>query len=110
MAKPGEKSNHPNAMISSPYPDLVEHRKAVVDALLRLGLFPVGMGFDAAKAGQDVIDSSMEMVAKAHAYVGIVSHNYGGVPKDTSRNRKGVSITELEYREALKLRPAEGSQ
>jgi tetratricopeptide (TPR) repeat protein len=103
MAKLGGKSDHPNVMISSTYSDLVEHREAVVDALLRLGLFPIGMEFDSAKAGKDVITSSMEMVSKAHAYVGIVSHNYGGVPKDAGRNRKGVSITELEYREALKL-------
>jgi tetratricopeptide (TPR) repeat protein len=94
-------TDHPNVMVSSTYSDLTEHRKEAIDALLRLGFFPVGMEFDAAKAGKDVIASSLEMVDKAAAYVGIVSHRYGGVPKDPTRNPKKLSITELEYRGAL---------
>ena len=70
-------NDHPNVMISSAYSDLAVHRDAAVDALLRLGFFPIGMEFDSAKAGKDVIDSSFEMVDKARAYVGIVSHRYG---------------------------------
>ncbi|HEX7242144.1 MAG TPA: DUF4062 domain-containing protein [Longimicrobiaceae bacterium] len=88
-------------MVSSTYTDLVEHREAVVDALLRLGFFPVGMEFDSAKAGKDVVRSSLEMVEKAHAYVGILSHRYGWVPKDARRNPGELSVTELEYRRAL---------
>jgi len=94
-------SDHPNVMVSSTWADLAEHRKAVFDALLRLGFFPIGMEFDSAKAGKDIIESSLDMVEKAHAYVGIVSHRYGGVPEDKKRNRDNLSITELEYRRAL---------
>jgi tetratricopeptide (TPR) repeat protein len=95
-------SGHQDVMVSSTYSDLVEHRKAVIDALVRLGFFPIGMEFDSSKAGKDIIASSMEMVAKSQAYVGIVSHRYGGVPEDAERNPHKLSITELEYREALK--------
>jgi tetratricopeptide (TPR) repeat protein len=94
-------SDHPNVMVSSTYSDLTAHREAVCDALLRLGFFPVGMEYDSAKAGTDVIASSLNMVSTAHAYIGILSHRYGGVPLDPSRNPNELSITELEYRKAL---------
>jgi tetratricopeptide (TPR) repeat protein len=101
MTKRNNKSDHPDVMVSSTYSDLIEHREAVVEALVRLGFFPVGMEFDSAKAGKDIIASSLEMVRKADAYIGLLSHRYGGVPKDTARNPAELSITELEYREAL---------
>jgi hypothetical protein len=94
-------SDHPNVMVSSTYSDLTAHREEAINALLRLGFFPVGMEFDAAKAGKDIIDSSMDMVDKAAAYAGILSHRYGGVPEDVTRNPDRLSITELEYRRAL---------
>jgi tetratricopeptide (TPR) repeat protein len=96
-----DKSDHPNVMVSSTYADLAGHRGEAYDALLRLGFFPVGMEYDSSKAGKDVIDSSLDMVDKAAAFVGIVSHRYGGVPKDATRNPKKFSLTELEYRRAL---------
>jgi hypothetical protein len=102
MVKPNNLYGHPDVMISSTYSDLREHREAVDDALHRLGFFSIGMEYDSAKAGKDVIASSLEMVTKAQAYVGILSHRYGGVPKDVKRNPQKLSITELEYREALK--------
>lgn len=93
--------DHPNVMISSTFSDLATHRKAVDDALHRLGFFVVGMEWDSAKAGKDIIESSMGMVEGAHAYLGILSHRYGGVPEDKRRNPENLSITELEYRTAL---------
>lgn len=102
MVKDHNLYGHPDVMISSTYADLREHREAVDDALHRLGFFAIGMEYDSAKAGKDVIASSMEMVTRAQAYIGILSHRYGGVPKDAQRNPQKLSITELEYREALK--------
>jgi tetratricopeptide (TPR) repeat protein len=96
-----DASEHLNVMVSSTYSDLVDHRRQALDAIHRLGFFDIGMEYDAAKAGEDIIDSSMDMVKKAHAYVGILSHRYGGVPEDVTRNPKKLSITELEYRRAL---------
>src|ERR1039457_7228634 len=93
-------TDHPNVMVSSTYSDLVHHREAAYNALHRLGFFPISMDFDSAKFGKDVIESSMEMVSKPEAYVGILSHRYGGVPEDASRNPNQLSITELEYRRA----------
>jgi tetratricopeptide (TPR) repeat protein len=97
-------SDHLDVMVSSTFSDLVEHRKEACDALLRLGFFPIGMEYDSSKSGKDIIDSSMGMVNRAEAYVGILSHRYGGVPEDKTRNLGEVSITELEYRRALQRR------
>src|ERR1700749_1642278 len=101
MTNRKDASDHPNVMVSSTYHDLAEHREAVTDALLRLSFFPLGMEFDSSQAGKDVIASSLKKVDGARAYIGIVSHRYGGVPKDAKRNPDGLSITELEYRRAL---------
>jgi len=95
-------SEHPNVMVSSTWSDLTEHRKEAIDALHRLGFFAIGMEYDSSKSGKDVIDSSMDMVNSAVAYVGILSHRCGGVPEDAKRNPDQLSITELEYRRALK--------
>jgi tetratricopeptide (TPR) repeat protein len=96
-----DHSDHPNVMVSSTYSDLTKHREEAINALHRLGFFAIGMEFDASKAGRDIIDSSMDMVNRAAAYVGILSHRYGGVPEDVTRNPDKLSITELEYRRAL---------
>ncbi|HEX6745694.1 MAG TPA: DUF4062 domain-containing protein [Longimicrobium sp.] len=101
MEKPNNVPDHPDVIVSGTFQDLIEHRKAVVDALLRLGFYPIGMEFDSAIAQKDVIASSYEKVDRAYAYVGIVSHRYGGVPRDSRRNPNQLSITELEYRRAL---------
>jgi hypothetical protein len=101
MRRHTSEPDHPSVTVSSTYADLVEHREAVVEALLRLGFFPIGIEFDSAKADQDVIDSSLAMVEKAQAYIGLISHRYGGVPEDAARNPEQLSITELEYRAAL---------
>lgn len=103
MLTQSKTSHHPDVMVSSTYTDLTAHRKAVCDALIRLGFFPVGMEYDSAKSGKDVIASSLEMIARAQAYIGIIGHRYGGVPKDTERNPNNLSITEIEYREAIRL-------
>jgi hypothetical protein len=91
-------------MISSTFLDLVEHREAVKDAILRLNFFPLAMEHDSAKSDADVIDSSLAMVDRADAYVGIVSHSYGSTPHDAKRNPDERSVTELEYRRALERR------
>ncbi|MBC8029396.1 MAG: DUF4062 domain-containing protein [Pyrinomonadaceae bacterium] len=102
MFKESDNSHHPDVMVSSTYTDLTAHREAVCDSLLRLGFFPVGMEYDSAKAGKDVIASSLEMVARAQAYIGIIGHRYGAVPRDAERNPAELSITEIEYQAAVK--------
>ncbi len=101
MSKGRDFSHHPDVMVSSTYIDLTTHRAIVCEALLRVGFFPVGMEYDSAKAGKDIIASSMDMVKGAQAYICLIGHRYGGVPNDPQRNPNELSITELEYRASI---------
>lgn len=88
-------------MVSSTFQDLKEHRTEVLDALFRIGCFPIGMERDSAKADADLISSSLSMVDMSVAYIAVISHRYGQIPKDAKRNPKRRSLTELEYLRAL---------
>jgi tetratricopeptide (TPR) repeat protein len=101
------KRNDPVAykgvMVSSTFTDLVQHRDALIDAIDGQELKAVVMENDAARPAIDVLDSSLEMVRKAAAYVGVISHKYGQVPEDPKRNPDNLSLTELEFLEARRL-------
>lgn len=90
-------------MISGTFTDLKEHRSALVRAIKGQGLTDVSMDNDAAKAGLDLIDSSLQMVRDGSAYIGVISHKYGQTPKCPKRNPRNLSITELEFDEAQRL-------
>ena len=88
--------------VSSTFTDLPAHRAAVIKALQGEDLFPFAMENDSAKLA-DVIESSLQMVRKGAAYIGILTHKYGQVPDDFIRNPNHLSITELEFNEAQRL-------
>ncbi|MCA9903486.1 MAG: DUF4062 domain-containing protein, partial [Anaerolineae bacterium] len=88
-----------DVMISSTARDLPEHRKEVMDAILRLGMHPVAMEHLPAKS-EDAIDASLAMVDTAEIYVGIFAHRYGYIP-DSPKNPERLSITELELQRAV---------
>lgn len=82
--------------VSSTYEDLQEERKAVIEALLQMNCFPVGMEyFNAADDSQwDVITS---LIDECDYYVLIVAGRYGSVEEST-----GKSYTQKEYEYAVK--------
>jgi len=82
-------------MISSSARDLPEHRKEVMDACLRLDVFPTMMEHLPA-SDADAIAASLEMVNQAEIYLGIFAHRYGYVPAGHA-----ISITEMEYDRAV---------
>jgi hypothetical protein len=88
--------------VSSTFTDLQGHRAALVKAISEHGMHPVAMEHDPAKA-MDVIDSSLQMVRHGSAYVGIISKKYGQTPECATRNPDSLSITELEFNEAMRL-------
>ena len=90
-----------NIYISSTYEDLKDHREAVYRALRRLGHDVQAME-DYVAADQRPVDKCLADVAACDLYVGILAWRYGYVPPDG--NPDGRSITELEYREAERLR------
>ncbi|HVG31547.1 MAG TPA: DUF4062 domain-containing protein [Pyrinomonadaceae bacterium] len=85
-------------MISSTAHDLPLHRKEVLDACLRQGMFPVMMEHVPA-SDAEAISTSLKMVDEADIYLGVFAHRYGSVPRDN--NPQQISITEMEYNRAI---------
>src|SRR5437870_1561433 len=85
-------------MISSTARDLPEHRREVMDACLRQGMFPIMMEHLPA-SDDEAVPASLKMVDAADIYVGVFAHRYGYVPK--SNNPQQISITEMEYNRAI---------
>jgi hypothetical protein len=90
-------------MLSSTFTDLKEHRRQVREVIGKLGFKPEDMESHGAQAEGNVIESSLQMVRDSAAYVGIISHKYGQTPPDPKLNPSGLSITELEFNEAMRL-------
>ena len=88
-------SDVPVVLISSTARDLPEHRKEVMDACLRLGLFPKMMEHLPASTA-DAIRVSVALVDEAEIYQGIFAHRYGYVPEGCD-----ISFTEMEYNRAV---------
>ncbi len=93
----------PGVTVSSTFSDLKEHRDALIHLIDSQKLKAIAMENDGAKL-MDVIDSSLEMVRQGAAYIGVISHKYGQVPECPKRNPDNLSITELEFNEALRLK------
>jgi tetratricopeptide (TPR) repeat protein len=85
-------------MISSTARDLPLHRKEVMDACLRQGMFPTMMEHLPA-SDAEAIAASLAMVDDADIYVGVFAHRYGYVPKEN--NPQAISVTEMEYNRAV---------
>jgi tetratricopeptide (TPR) repeat protein len=85
-------------MVSSTARDLPEHRKEVMDACLRQGMFPKMMEHLPA-SDAEAITTSLKLVDEADIYVGVFAYRYGYVPKEN--NPQQISITEMEYNRAV---------
>ncbi len=94
---------YPGVMISGTFDDLGRHRAALMAAIEAQGMHAVSMEQDAALPSGTVIDSSLRKVRDAAAYIGLVSHRYGNIPDSADANPGGLSLTELEFREAQRL-------
>jgi hypothetical protein len=86
--------------LSSTYEDLKDYRSAVSDAIRSLGHVVIGTEYFGATEGTS-LEKSLINVAAADIYVGLFAHRYGYVPESPD-NPEGLSITELEYRQAIK--------
>ena len=84
-------------MLSSNFPELVEHQHAVREAMVTYRLSPITATDDVPLLERDPIGASLNKVDEADAYVGFVSYRYGKVFDDSQRNPDGLSLTELEF-------------
>src|SRR5262245_51587910 len=80
--------------ISSTYEDLVDARKAALDATRRLEHQAVGME-DYGASESRPLDQCLGDVRSCDVYVGILGWRYGFIPPQATQ-----SITRLEYEEA----------
>jgi tetratricopeptide (TPR) repeat protein len=85
-----------NVMISSTSLDLPEHRKNVMHACLRLGLYYPDMMEHLTADTAPPLDVSLKMVDEADLYIGIFGVRYGTIPAGQT-----ISITEAEYNRAV---------
>ena len=90
-------------VVSTTFADFRQHREALIGAISGQGLHPIAMEQDSALPAGTVIDSSLQKVREGAAYVGIIGTRYGDIPHSAERNPQGLSLTELEFREARDL-------
>src|ERR1700692_798003 len=83
--------------VSSTREDLAEHRKAVKDALTKIGVFSLGMEDFGARDAEPVA-GCLDLVGEADLFVGVYGWRYGHVPPGGDR-----SITAEELEEARRL-------
>jgi len=84
--------------VSSTFTDLADHRKEVSLALRRLGYEDIAMEYYVAEDRRPV-DRCLADVKSSDVYIGIFAWRYGYIPR--TENPDQLSITELEYRQAL---------
>jgi hypothetical protein len=85
-------------MISSTSLDLPEHREQVMNACIRMGMFPVMMEHLTA-SDVNASTKSLAMVDRADIFIGVLAFRYGYVPD--SNNPERISVTEMEYNRAV---------
>ncbi|HEV3469020.1 MAG TPA: DUF4062 domain-containing protein [Pyrinomonadaceae bacterium] len=86
--------------VSSTYLDLKDCREKLRTMLRRMGHEDLAMEYYVA-GDERPVEKCLEDVAASDLYVGIFAWRYGHVPRDD--NPDGLSVTEMEYREARKL-------
>jgi len=86
--------------LSSTAIDMVEHRKKVIDAILRMGDLPVAMETFGALPNEPV-EVCKNKVRESNALVVMVAHRYGWVPGMDEGGDGVKSITRIEVDTAV---------
>src|SRR5688572_2928586 len=89
-------SDQLRVMISSTARDLPDHRKKVMDACMRLGMFFPDMMEHLTATDANALQVSLRIADRADLYVGIFAFRYGYVPDGQT-----ISVTEAEYDRAV---------
>src|SRR4051812_31656001 len=90
--------------LSATFVDLKEERAIVLEAFRRLRVIE-GLDIDLLTmedfgfSTDDALTESLEVLRKADAYLALLGYRYGSVPRG-----RQVSYTEVEYRQAHKLK------
>ena len=90
--------------LSSTYEDLKEYRRAVFDALRQARYQVIAME-DYVATDQRPLKKCLDDVVRSDIYVGIFAFRYGYTPPTEHGNPDGLSITQLEFRQAEGKKP-----
>lgn len=90
-------------MVSSTVKDIAPHRETLIRIIESQELRAIAMEHDDAKPDVDVIDSSLQMVSDASAYIAVIGCSYGQIPRCPRRNPDNLSLVELEFNQARRL-------
>jgi hypothetical protein len=90
VSSPASLDTRHQVFVSSTYLDLVDERRAVIQALLELDCIPTGMEMFPA-ANEDQWTLIREVIDLSDYYIVVVGGRYGSVSAD------GISYTEMEY-------------
>lgn len=94
-----DQPNEFGAMMVSSDHDLLEYRKMAADVIKELGYYPNQTEFP---LGPDTIRRSVDLVRTSVAYIVIIGWTYSRVIGDTEQNPGALSLTELEFDEAVR--------
>lgn len=89
--------------LSSTYEDLKDQRRLVYEALRKAGHQIIAME-DYVATDQRPVEKCLQDIEKADIYIGLFAFRYGYVPPASHNNPNGLSITELEFRHAERLK------
>ena len=90
--------------LSSTYEDLKEYRRAVFDALRQARYQVIAME-DYVATDQRPLKKCLDDVVRSDIYVGIFAFRYGYTPPTEHGNPDGLSIKQLEFRQAEGKKP-----
>jgi tetratricopeptide (TPR) repeat protein/GTPase SAR1 family protein len=94
-----DRSSKLRVYVSGTQGDLEEHRKGLLDVIQQSNMsitLP-----DSFSYGDDVLEQALGLLAQADIFILLMGFRYGFVPGNN--NPSGLSITELEYNEAVRL-------
>jgi formylglycine-generating enzyme required for sulfatase activity len=89
--------------LSSTYEDLQEHRRVVFEVLRKSG-YTVKAMEDYVASDERPVDKCLKDIEIADVYVGIFAFRYGYIPPASHNNPDGLSVTELEFRHAERIK------
>ena len=90
-------------MVSSTFTDLESHRIEVKEVIEGLGFHPKIMETSGPSTDKNVIETSLDMVRDSSVFIAVISHRYGQFPECPINNPNSLSISELEFNEAMDL-------
>jgi hypothetical protein len=83
--------------VSSVYDELIDYRRAALDAVWRCSLVPIGMERDLIARPETTSAGSLKLVDEATVYVGIFSQRYGRVTVDELRHAQDSKLPILLF-------------